>query len=90
MPLWSLCPALAQPPEGRLELLGHEAVNDGVDGTVGTRTGETEEEHPRVQEGLGHKGAEQHQRSVGYPQDGKEQHDHHQHRGGPRAGGPGG
>ena len=44
-PLWPLRPALTQMPEGHLELLGHEAVNDGVDGTIGKHTGAAEEEH---------------------------------------------
>ena len=38
----------AEPPEGHTELLGHEVVDDGIDGTVAVDAHAAEEQHPGV------------------------------------------
>lgn len=72
---------LVQLPEGSPELLGHEVVDDGVDGTVQVDAEAAEEEEPGVEVRRVHKGVHHHQRAVGQPQHGKESHHHCQHLG---------
>lgn len=61
------------------KLLGHEVVDDGVDGAVGVDAHAAEEQEPgvvvrRVEEGVHH-----HQGPVRHPEQGEEDHHHRQH-----------
>lgn len=73
--------ALVQLPKGSPELLGHEAVDDGVDGAVQVDAQAAEEEEPGVQVGRVHEGVHHHQRAVRQPQHGEQSHHHSQHLG---------
>lgn len=81
LPLKFLLPILAKPLEGQTELLGHEVVDDGVDGAVGVDADPAEEDKPAVQVGVLHEGVHQNQGPVGHPEQGKEGHHHSQHLG---------
>lgn len=72
-------PTLAKFLEGLAELLGHEVVDDRVDGAVGVDADPAEEDEPAVQIGGLHEGVHQNQSPVGHPEQGKEDHHHSQH-----------
>lgn len=65
--LSTLLLALVQLPKGSPELLGHEVVDDGVDGAVQVDAQAAEEEEPGVQVRRVHKGVHHHQGAVRQP-----------------------
>lgn len=71
--------AAAELFEGDLKLLGHEVVDDGVDGTVGVDAHTTEEQEPGAVVGRVDEGVDHHQGSVRHPEQGKEGDHHRQH-----------
>lgn len=80
-PLPALAFAPAQLYEGDAELLRHEVVDDGVDGTVDVDAHATEEQVPGVVVRWIHEGVGHHQCSVGHPEQGEEDHHHSEHLG---------
>lgn len=79
--LCALPSAPAELPEGSSESLRHQAVDDGVDGTVQVDAHPAEEEEPDVEVRGVHKGVHHHQCAVRQPQKGKEDHHDSQHLG---------
>ena len=79
--LRALPSAPAELPEGRSESLRHQAVDDGVDGTVQVDAHPAEEEEPNVEVRGVHEGVHHHQCAVWQPQKGEEDHHDSQHLG---------
>lgn len=77
--LGALLLALPELPEGSPEFLGHEVVDDGVDGAVQVDARPAEEQEPDVQVRWVHEGVYHHQCAVRHPQEGEEHHHHCQH-----------
>lgn len=71
--------AAVEVAEGRAKLLRHEVVDHRVDGAVGVDASAAEEKKPGVQVGGTDEGVDEHQRAVGHPQQGKQNHHHRQH-----------
>lgn len=67
--------------EGFPEALGHEGIDDRVEGTVQVDAEATEEKEAPIQIGLAQKRVDHHQGPVGQPQQSKENHHHCQHLG---------
>lgn len=71
--------ALAELFESNTELLRHEVINDGVDGTVNVDAHPTEKQEPVVVVGRFDEGVHHHQRSVRHPQQGEKDDHHNEH-----------
>lgn len=65
--------------EGLPETLGHEGVDNGVDGTVQIDAKAAEEKEAEVEVGRAQEGIHHHQGAVGQPQQSEKDHDHPQH-----------
>lgn len=73
--------AAVQSAEGRAKLLGHQIVNDRVDGAVGINAGPTEENEPGIQVWCADEGVDEDQGPVGHPEQGEKYNHHCQHLG---------
>lgn len=73
--------ALKWPMEGVLEALGHEGVDNGVDGAVHVGAEAAEEQEAQAEAGRAQAGVCHHRGVVGQPQRSEEDHHHSQHLG---------
>lgn len=71
--------ALTEFFEGCSEFLGHEVINNRVDGTIKVNANPTEQQEPMFLERLRQEGVNDHQGPVGHPQEGKKDYNHGQH-----------
>lgn len=67
--------------EGLPETLGHEGIDDGVDGAVHIDAKAAEEKEAEVEVGRAQEGIHHHQGAVGQPQQSEKDHHHSQHLG---------
>lgn len=70
---------LTQFLESSPKLLGHQIVDDGVDGAVCVNTHPAEEQEPGIEIRRVHKGVDHHQSAVGHPQESEQDHHNSQH-----------